>query len=55
MDIIQSIERLRAKLVEKGMEKGFQDPQVIELSQKLDDLINKYYRLGQELNKQVPC
>ncbi len=42
---IQKIEKLRMELVELGMEKGFQDPQVIEKSQMLDEVINQYYRL----------
>ncbi|MEQ8175344.1 MAG: aspartyl-phosphate phosphatase Spo0E family protein [Syntrophomonadaceae bacterium] len=37
------VEKVRAKLVKLGMEKGFQDPGVIKLSQALDRLINKIY------------
>ena len=44
MRIVQSIEALREKLVEQGTIKGLQDPEVIRLSQKLDKLINAYYR-----------
>lgn len=44
MDIIQRIEKLRRELVEQGQKKGLQDPYVIELSQRLDKLINVYYR-----------
>jgi hypothetical protein len=42
---IHRIEKMRRELVELGMQKGFQDPQVIEKSQTLDELINQYYRL----------
>lgn len=44
MDIIQRIEKLRWELVEQGQKKGLQDPNVIELSQRLDKLINAYYK-----------
>lgn len=44
MDIIQRIEKLRRELVEQGQKKGLQDPNVIELSQRLDKLINVYYK-----------
>lgn len=44
MDIIQRIEKLRRELVEQGQQKGLQDPNVIELSQRLDKLINVYYK-----------
>jgi len=38
------------------MEKGFQDPEVIKISQSLDELINEYYRLTQErLDDQIAC
>jgi hypothetical protein len=48
MKIEQEIEILREKLVDLGMEKGLQNQQVIIISQKLDELINKYYRLVQD-------
>lgn len=48
MDIIQRIENARKELVELGMEKGFQDPQVIKKSQMLDELINQYNRVPRE-------
>ena len=44
MDISQRIEKARKELVDLGMAKGFQDPQVIKKSQMLDELINQYYR-----------
>jgi len=44
MRIVQSIEELRKQLVELGTIKGLQDPEVIRLSQKLDKVINAYYR-----------
>ncbi|MDD3269322.1 MAG: aspartyl-phosphate phosphatase Spo0E family protein [Syntrophomonadaceae bacterium] len=45
MRIIQSIEELRKELNELGTIKGLHDPEVIRLSQKLDEIINTYYRL----------
>lgn len=44
MGIIDLINELRAHLDKLGFEKGLQDPEVIELSQKLDKLINIYYK-----------
>jgi hypothetical protein len=41
-DIIQKIEEIRKELMDLGMEKGLQDPQVIKKSQILDELINQY-------------
>ncbi len=49
MNIMQRIEELRSELIEKGTSQGFQDPQVIVISQQLDELINQYYRLGHEI------
>lgn len=45
MNIMQRIESMRSELVQKGEKYGFQDPQVLAISQKLDILINAYYRL----------
>jgi hypothetical protein len=45
MDIIHRIEKMREELLKIGNSKGFQDHEVIHLSQKLDKLINAYYRL----------
>lgn len=47
--INQRIEKARKELIELGMEKGFQDPQVIRKSQALDELINRYYRAEVEV------
>ncbi len=44
MKIVQLIEDLRRELVELGTLKGFHDPEVIRLSQRLDELINIFYR-----------
>ena len=43
MELSQKVEMVRAKLVKLGMEKGFQDPGVLKLSQALDKLINRLY------------
>lgn len=45
MDVISRIEELRLELYRLATEKGFQDPQVIEVSGILDELINEYYWL----------
>ncbi|MEN6388886.1 MAG: aspartyl-phosphate phosphatase Spo0E family protein [Syntrophomonas sp.] len=47
MDVINRIEKLRLELHRLATEKGFQDPQVIEVSGILDELINEYYWLEQ--------
>lgn len=47
MDIISRIEKLRLELHKLAIEKGLQDPQVIEVSRLLDELINEYYWLEQ--------
>lgn len=44
MKLADRIEMVRKELVEMGMERGFQHPQVIRKSQALDELINQYYR-----------
>lgn len=46
MDLLQIIEELRQQLEEIGIEKGLQDPEVLEASQRLDRLINEYYRFS---------
>ncbi len=51
LKIIKLIENKRKILIELGMDKGFQDPQVIKTSQEVDDLIVQYYRLEEELAK----
>jgi len=53
MKIVQMIEELRKELIEQGTSKGLQDPEVIRLSQKLDEFINTYYRAEDELCVQV--
>lgn len=50
MKLIRKVERVRANLVELGMEKGLQDPAVIKLSQALDRLINKMYKSDPRIN-----
>jgi hypothetical protein len=44
LDIITRIEHLRRQLTNLGEKKGLQDPEVIKLSRKLDELIVLYYR-----------
>ncbi len=44
MDICGKIEELRVELNKLGEEKGLSDPDVINLSERLDELIVQYYR-----------
>ncbi|MDD3852614.1 MAG: aspartyl-phosphate phosphatase Spo0E family protein [Syntrophomonadaceae bacterium] len=44
-NLIQTIEDERAKLVKLGMEKGFQNFEVLEKSRLLDQLLNDYEKL----------
>ncbi len=44
MDLVIKIEQLRLQLTKLGEKKGLQDPEVIDLSKKLDELIVLYYR-----------
>ncbi|MGI6469433.1 MAG: aspartyl-phosphate phosphatase Spo0E family protein [Syntrophomonadaceae bacterium] len=48
MDIIAKIEELRIELAKLGEEKGLKHPDVISLSQQLDNLIIQYYRIHPE-------
>lgn len=45
---VQKIEKLRQDLIDIGVKRGFQDPQVMEKSRMLDELINQYYRIPQQ-------
>lgn len=44
-DIKNQIEKLRKQLYELAKEKSLSDPEVVETSQRLDDLLNEYERL----------
>ncbi|QOY35084.1 aspartyl-phosphate phosphatase Spo0E family protein [Anaerobacillus isosaccharinicus] len=41
-NLLNSIERLRAELIQSGIEKGLTHPSTIDLSQQLDILLNEY-------------
>jgi hypothetical protein len=45
--LIKRIERLRKKLIRIGMNKNLVDPEVVEISQQLDILLNRYYEIRQ--------
>ncbi|MEA4926629.1 MAG: aspartyl-phosphate phosphatase Spo0E family protein [Syntrophomonadaceae bacterium] len=45
---ITKIEKARQDLNEMGLKRGFNDPEVIEQSRMLDELINEYYRSMKE-------
>lgn len=47
--LLQVIENKRKKLVESGMAKGFQDCEVIKMSEELDKLIVEYYKKQSKL------
>ncbi len=49
--LVQIIEEIREELVELGTEKGLHDPEVIQLSRKLDEFINAFYRK----RKRIAC
>lgn len=40
--LLTNIERLRTELIRSGLEKGLTHPNTVELSQKLDKLLNEY-------------
>lgn len=44
--ILKQIEELRQKLNRMATEKNILDPEVLRLSQHLDEMINKYQRLS---------
>lgn len=50
-ELLQAIETKRLKLVESGMAKGFQDCEVIKLSEELDKLIVEYHRKAKKLGE----
>lgn len=45
--LLRRIERLRKKLIKIGMNRNLVDPEVVEVSQQLDILLNQYYELRQ--------
>lgn len=40
--LLRRIERLRKKLIRIGMNRNLVDPEVVEISQQLDTLLNQY-------------
>jgi len=46
MDLLQRIEDLRQKLNTFSSAKSFADQELINLSQRLDELLNQYYGMG---------
>lgn len=48
MNIIDDIEKSREELNKLGSTKDLQDPEVIQMSQSLDQLINEYYKNSHE-------
>lgn len=50
LKLLLCIEDLRKRLLQiVGEGKNLQDPQVIQVSQELDDLLNRYYKLTSSL------
>lgn len=45
-DIFSKIEYLRQKMHEVALEKGIAHPDVLHISQKLDDIINEFYKMS---------
>lgn len=48
-ELLGSIEVLRQMMSDVAMKKGFDDPEVLMLSQQLDALINRFYSLQSSL------
>lgn len=48
-NLLVLIEKNRKKLVEAGMSKGFQDCEVLRMSQELDKLLVEYYEREKQL------
>lgn len=44
--LIKPIEEMRKELNQLGKRKPLTDPEVVKLSQKLDQLLNEYYRVA---------
>lgn len=44
-EVLQSIENLRAQMVELGLASSFVDVRVVKLSDQLDQLLNKYQNM----------
>lgn len=40
--LLDKIENIRAEMMQVALQKGFQDQEVIALSQELDQLLNEY-------------
>lgn len=49
--IVKQIEILREQMTEMATHKGFTSKESIEISQKLDNLLNHYYRLQRNSNE----
>lgn len=47
-ELIEQIEALRAKLIEVKQGRRFTDPEVIKVSQKLDELLDMYQEITNE-------
>lgn len=47
-EVLRKIEELRKSLEDLVMDKGLEDLDVLNLSQKLDQELNKYYRMLKE-------
>lgn len=43
--LLKKIEALRKKLNKYGLKHSLVDDEVVQMSQQLDDLLNKYYRI----------
>jgi hypothetical protein len=44
--LLKRIERMRKKLHRIGLNRRLIDPEVVEVSQQLDALLNQYYEIG---------
>ena len=47
-NLLVLIEKVRMELIQLGTNKPLTDPEVVELSQRLDRLLNEYFRMAKQ-------
>lgn len=53
--LLKEIEELRQQLYSLSCDKELADPAVVLMSQKLDDLLNLYYRTSPTSKRRIVC
>ncbi len=51
--ILEQVEHIREKMIQSALKHGFSDAHTIQLSEKLDHLLNAYQKKTFELHKQL--